>query len=95
MSARATKNGTAIDEDFVLKLRDILVEVGVPKRTAQKLELDTNFFENGLLDSVSLVAMAVKIEKTFGVRVPTGDFDPGNFATPRAVHALIERRSRK
>lgn len=82
-------------EEFIAQLRGILVEVGVPRGAAQKLQSDTNFFKSGMLDSVSLVAMAVKIEQIFGVRVPTGDFDPDNFKSPRAVHALIERHRHK
>jgi len=95
MSDKSKSVGVANPQEFIEKLRDILIEVGVPRRTAQKLEWETDFFKNGMLDSVSLVAMAVKIEHVFGVRVPTGDFDPANFVSPRAVHALILRHGRK
>lgn len=70
-------------------LRRILTEVGAPQKIVKSLDWDTDLFEESLVDSVSLVAAAVKIERAFGISIPSGDFDPENFSTLRRIAGLI------
>lgn len=82
-------------EEFLGQLRRILLGVGVSSGVADKLDWNTDFFQEGILDSVSLVATAVNVEKTFGFTISSGDFDPMNFTTPKAVFDLVRRQSRQ
>lgn len=86
-----TKTAEQAEQEIFPALLVIIKEVGASERAISKIGPDTDLFELGVFDSVSLVAAVVKAEKKFGISVQTGDFDPVNFATMRAIAGLIQR----
>jgi len=46
-----------------------------------------------LLDSVSLLDLAVALEKRFALRIPNGDLNADNFDSVEKIASYLERRS--
>ncbi len=83
---------TPADAETIAVLRRLMREVGVPASTTEAISPEEDLIARGLFDSVSLVAMAVKVEGAFGITIPTEEFDPANFASLAAVARLVARR---
>ena len=82
------------EDGFLERLRGIIREVGGPERAVAQLDWDSALLDSGIVDSVSVVAMAVKAEKAFGVSIAVAEFDPVNFTTPRAFYRMLARQKR-
>ena len=52
---------------------------------------DTDLFESGLLDSLTLVALLTEIEQAFGFELPLEDLDLDEFRTVERIGAYVER----
>lgn len=79
-------------EETQRKIWEILKETTASWEDWEAVGLDDDLFDLGILDSIAMVMVAVKLERTFSLQVPTGDFEPVNFSTARAIALLIERR---
>lgn len=53
------------------------------------VEVDSDLFDEGHLDSLAVVELLLIIEETFGVIVDDGDVTPDNLRTVRSIAALI------
>lgn len=53
---------------------------------------DLRLYESGLLDSLGSVTLMAMFEDAFGVRVSPAAFEPGMWATPRAIEEDLLRR---
>ena len=54
-----------------------------------KIEYDTSLITGGYMDSFSMVAVLVFIEKEFEVKIPNKDANPNNFDTVNKIAELI------
>lgn len=71
--------------DLSGKVRDIV-------RDALAVEVpgdDTDLFETGLLDSLSLVALIAEIEQSFGIELPLDDIDVERFRSVDAIASFV------
>ncbi len=63
------------------------------KDPARKLGMDELLISSGLIDSFSLVDLALFIEDQFGVRIEDTDLNVDTFDSLTELSALVERRS--
>ena len=73
-------------EEAVLQIyRDALdIEVG---------GLDVDVFEDGLLDSLGLVALVAEIEERYGLRIPFETLEIDEFRTVRSLAKVVEAQA--
>ena len=79
----------------MLTTPDILAEFitgSVLKDPGRVLRMDEPLITGGLVDSFSLVDLALFVEKTFGVRLHDAELRAGVFDTLDQLTALIEQR---
>ena len=53
--------------------------------------VDTDLFETGILDSLSLVELLIHIETTYGVTLNLSDIEIENFRSVESIAEFIER----
>ena len=72
------------------KVLDMLIEVTGSDDIAE--EKDTDLFEAGLLDSLGIIEVLLKIEEIFGLRLQPTDLEKSDMAT---VNNLVKFLSTK
>lgn len=76
-------------EDILIKVKEILVKNGAPRSQLDKLGPEEDLFDRGVLDSIGLIALVLKLEGEFGIKLPLADFDPWNFNTLAGIVRLL------
>ncbi len=79
-----TDETVSVLADFIS--RDIL------KQSKRRLESGTRLISSGLVDSLSIVDLAIFIEDRFGVKLKPGELNAGTFDTVDDLARLIEKR---
>ncbi len=68
---------------------------GILKQPGRTLRPDEPLISSGLIDSFSLVDLALFVEDTFGVRIEDTELNAQNFDTLQQLIALIQTRQTK
>lgn len=55
-------------------------------------DLDVNFFETGLLDSLAVTVLIVEIENRFGISLSPTEVERDEMDTPNKLIALLEEK---
>ena len=55
-------------------------------------DLDLNLFDAGLLDSLGIIEMLLKIEEVFGLKLQPTDLERSDMATVNNLTAFLERK---
>ncbi|OIM61786.1 D-alanine--poly(phosphoribitol) ligase subunit DltC, partial [Oenococcus oeni] len=48
-------------------------------------QMDDNYFDNGLMDSMATVDLVLALQDKFGINVPVSEFDRSKWDTPNKV----------
>ena len=64
----------------------------VLKQPGRKIAADESLISSGLIDSFSLMDLALFVEDTFGVRIEDTELNANTFDTLAQLAALIESR---
>lgn len=75
-------------------IADFIV-VKILKTPKRVLKMDEPLLSRGLIDSLTLVDLALFVEETFGVRLKNSDLNVAAFDTVDELVSLISRRQRK
>ncbi|MFC6254515.1 D-alanine--poly(phosphoribitol) ligase subunit DltC [Secundilactobacillus hailunensis] len=69
------------------KVLNILKEL-----TGQDLsgQMDTNLYENSLLDSMATVQLVMELEEQFGISIPISEFNRSEWETPNKIISKVE-----
>ena len=65
------------------------------KKPGKPIEADAALISSGLIDSFSLVDLALFVEDTFGVRIEDTELNAQSFDSLRQLTALIESRRKQ
>ena len=65
------------------------------KKPGKQIEADAALISSGLIDSFSLVDLALFVEDTFGVRIEDTELNAQSFDSLRQLTALIESRRKQ
>ena len=87
-----TKKREAIQREVLAALRQILPDLGASKSESESNREDEDLMQRGVMDSIGMIGMVIKIEERFKIKLPIGDFDPWNFNTLRAITELVADR---
>jgi D-alanine--poly(phosphoribitol) ligase subunit 2 len=72
------------------KVLDMLIEVTGSDDIAE--EKDTDLFEAGLLDSLGIIEVLLKIEEVFGLRLQPTDLEKSDMATVNNLVKFLNTR---
>ena len=65
----------------------------VSGRDLKDVSLDDDLFDLGILQSITLVALVVNIEKRFNFHLSIGDYNPVNFKSLRSLVQTVRRQA--
>lgn len=80
-------------EEILKEIRDLVR--AVTEQDLTEVGAESDLFELGILESMTLVALVGGLQQRFHVRMPIGDFEMSNFSSLRRIVALVERLLRK
>lgn len=53
---------------------------------------ETSLIDDGILDSVDVMSIVVKLKENFGVEISLAELDPDDFNSAETISSLIERK---
>jgi len=78
--------------DTLLDALEVLITAKILKQPGRKIAPDEPLISSGLVDSFSLVDLALIVEDTFGVRIEDTELNAQTFDNLRQLSALVESR---
>ena len=75
---------------MIEKVLQIFIEVTDNEDIAEELDLD--LFEAGLLDSLAIIEVLLKIEEVFGLKLQPTDLEREDMATVNSLVAFLEKK---
>ena len=72
------------------KVLEIFIEVTGNDEIAE--DLDLNLFDAGLLDSLAIIEVLLKIEENLGIKVQPRDLESEDMSTVNKMSAFFENR---
>lgn len=81
--------------DETLNVIEKLIATKILKQPARHIAAEEALISSGLIDSFSLVDLALLVEDTFGVRIQDTELNAQSFDNLNQLVALIESRSKK
>lgn len=78
--------------DQMLPSLEKFIATQILKQPNRKIPADEPLLSSGLIDSFSLMDLALFVEDTFGVRIEDTELNPNTFDNLSQLAALIESR---
>jgi acyl carrier protein len=78
--------------DQTLSKLEKFIATQILKQPNRNISADEPLLSNGLIDSFSLMDLALYVEDTFGVRIEDTELNADTFDTLKQLSALIESR---
>ena len=78
--------------DQILASLEKFISTKILKQPNRKISADEPLLSSGLIDSFSLMDLALFVEDTFGVRIEDTELNPNAFDNLTQLAALIESR---
>ncbi len=72
-------------------MKDYLVDK-IEEISFERVELNDSLWQAGVLDSITIVELAVDIEEEFGIDIPFDEIIEANFETLGRLMAFIEKK---
>lgn len=72
-------------------MKDKILEILNGLRPEYDFTVDTDFIEEGMLDSFDVVSLVSELEENFNLLIDGEDIIPENFSTVEAIEALIKK----
>jgi acyl carrier protein len=86
--------GENMTEDFAAQLGSLIAEK-ILKQPGRAIDADQPLISSGLIDSFSLVDLALLVEDNFGVRIEDTELNAETFDTLNQLARLIAQRKEK
>lgn len=81
--------------DATMKVLENLIAGRILKQPGRAIDPDEPLISGGLVDSFSLVDLALSVEDTFGVRIEDTELNAESFDSLRQLADLIEARKQR
>lgn len=81
--------------DAIMSALETYISAKVLKQPGRRIEEDAALISSGLIDSFSLVDLAIFVEDTFGVRIEDTELNAQSFDSLRQLAVLIRARQVK
>ena len=72
-------------------MKDYLVDK-IEEVSFERVELNDSLWQSGVLDSITIVELAVDIEEEFGIEIPFDEIIEDNFETLARLMAFINKK---
>ena len=76
----------------LIKLRQFFQDEILKSAAPENFDDEFDLIENGILDSLAIMAVSGYIEQEFGVLVDSDDIIPENFKSVKSIVAYIDRK---
>jgi acyl carrier protein len=91
---KTVNTGDNMAEDLIAQLGSLIAEK-ILKQPGKVIEADQPLISSGLIDSFSLVDLALLVEDDFGVRIEDTELNAETFDTLNQLARLIAQRKEK
>ena len=82
-------------EDLIMTALEEYISTKILKQPGRKISPDETLISSGMIDSFSLVDLALFVEDTFNVRIDDAELNAQTFNNLNELAALIESRRKK
>ena len=82
-------------EDLIMTALEEYISTKILKQPGRKISPDETLISSGMIDSFSLVDLALFVEDTFNVRIDDAELNAQTFNNLNELAALIESRQKK
>ena len=81
-------------ETIEATLKEVLIRaLRIEDKTPDQLSADQRLLDGGIeIDSIDILQLILEIERTFGIKLVSGEFDRGEWETINSLVAAIESR---
>jgi acyl carrier protein len=76
------------------QIRQHILQTQLPGENPNRLQVDDDLLDSGILDSMGIMQLVSHLEKTYGIRIPTEEIEPEQFASVTALAALVREKQR-
>jgi acyl carrier protein len=76
----------------ILSTLEVYISEKILKRAGQRIEPDAALISSGMIDSFSLMDLALFVEDTFGVRIEDTELSANTFDSLKQLSDLIQSR---
>ncbi|MDP1622523.1 MAG: acyl carrier protein [Bacteroidales bacterium] len=76
-------------------MEKIIAEILTNLRPEFDFAAETNFVEQGLLDSFDVINLVTELDKQFGISIDGTDILPENFASIETIKNLVQKNGGK
>ena len=84
-----TKRPKSERHEILERIRKIMLSLSDSKTEIENLGEDESLLKTGVLDSLAMISLAVKIKETFKIELSTGDLTTANFKTLHSLTTLV------
>lgn len=84
-------NGVKMTNDLISTLKGFIADE-ILKQPGRDIALDEKIISSGLIDSFSLMDLALYVEDTFDVRIEDTELNAETFDTLEALAAIVQSR---
>jgi acyl carrier protein len=74
------------------EVRAYVVDSFLMRKKAERLQDDTSFLAQGILDSTGVVELVSFLEETYGIQVADEEMVPENLDSLSAIEAYVQRK---
>ena len=71
---------------------DKLLEMLKQVRPDIDFTTEKSLIDDGILDSIDVMSIVVKLKESFGIDISIVELDPEDFNSPETIMALVERK---
>ena len=82
-------------EDLIMTALEEYISTKILKQPGRKIGTDEALISSGMIDSFSLVDLALFVEDTYNVRIDDAELNAETFNNLNELSALIESRRKK
>ena len=59
----------------------------------EQIELETDFFEKGIIDSTGVIELVSFLEETFGISIDDEELVPENLSSLKNINAFLQQKT--
>ena len=74
------------------QIRRHILHTQLPGEDPEKLQVDDDLIDSGILDSMGIMQLVTYLEKEYGISIRTEEIEPEQFASVTALAAFVREK---
>jgi len=74
------------------QIRLHILHTQLPGEDPEKLQIDDDLLDSGILDSMGIMQLVTYLEKAYGISIPTGEIEPEQFASVATLAEFVREK---